>query len=249
MSDKHPIDELFKRQLEQHSIKPSEAAWSKIEAATQRKSSGFKPMYLMRAAVVTLLIGVSGWVYFQSNSTAVVKPIQPVEMPVLSNHKGSPNNTPKAATSEPTETPQQQPTKEPEEPQKEQPAAGTKKVPVMKMSSGSGNRKVFATSGAIAAVEEEAPLELISGEEKLDPTRVAEAYQPKMKFKLHINKPVSEDWADESESQKEAQMGLKDKVFAYASNQFENIKAGKKLELPKAPKGKPQFEINLDKLF
>lgn len=250
MSDKHPIDELFKRQLEQHSIEPGKGAWAKIEAATQGKSSGFKPMYLMRAAVVTLLIGVSGWVYFQSNSTSVVHPKQPVEVPTIGSHRGNP----KAGASEPVETPQQgqqQTTKDPEEPQKAEPTnKGAKKVPVMKMSSGSGSKKVLAASGAIATFEEErASLELLSGEESLDPVRVAEAYTPKVKFKLNLNKPVSKDWLAESETQKEAEKGLKDKVFAYANNQFQNFKQGKKLELPKAPKGKPQFEINLDKLF
>ncbi len=254
MSDKHPIDELFRQGLEEHSIEPSEKAWTKIEAATQSKgaSAGLRPGHLLRAAAVTLLIGLSSLLYFYNHEESISTPQGEKGISVQPDKPGSGNDTPPSAgAAQPNKT---EPGKK-EEPTKKtgnKTKAGKpvkKSVPVLKRGSTGGNLRSYVYEEAeweeSFAQENMPALEEVA----LNPARVAELDKPKVSIKLRYTRPVSGDWAAETQAQKEKQKDLKDKIFAYANNQFNNLKAGKGLELPEAPKGKPQLEINLDKIF
>lgn len=75
MKDTNPIDELFKKQLGDHKMEPSSAVWSKIEASQNAGSSKAGGFYFLRAAVITLLIGLSSLLYFQQNQAVLMNPL------------------------------------------------------------------------------------------------------------------------------------------------------------------------------
>lgn len=244
MSDKNPIDELFKQKLKGHKIAPSNAAWEKIATATQVKSSGFKPMYLMRAAVVILLMGVSGLVYFQNNTERILKPdtidilpqkvqVAPAEVEQIEENKA------------PVDVAQIEATKSVME------VAAVTSIPLkgVKTTGSVAAKEPKTTNNIIIPVTEIIDIEAAQiPDEKLDARKVAD-WKPKVELKLKATIPVTEEWMKESNVEKEDDKKLKDKVFAYANDQMNNLLSGKKLNFPKTPKGKPSLEINLDKLL
>ncbi len=248
MSKKHPIDELFKQKLEGHKIAPSEATWEKIALATQAKSSGFKPMYLMRAAAVVLLMGVSGLMYFQNNTERIVKP---VTQEVMHQQEAiTPEKIEEIKLNEEVRV-------------KEEPAVSAQVQEVVKSTktvatSAQANnakaaKKAISTKQntvAVAAKTEiiESEVELPVKEIEVQTRKVAD-WKPSVDLKLKAIAPVTEEWITESDVEKEEHKKLKDKVFAYANDQVNNLLAGKKLNFPKTPKGKPSLEINLEKLL
>jgi hypothetical protein len=247
MSDKHPIDELFSDKLREHELQPSAAAWEKIAQKTQAKSTtSFRPAYLLRAAVVTLLIGLSSLIYFQNNTKALLNPEGSVTA----------TTTKKTNTAKKQKTAQEEP--KGDNPEKTEPKKPVKKrVPVLKTGANGGSKTIFVSNGnsdsenldMLVAVEETWPTDELE-DITLDVSRLEDWKKPPVKLKLKYTKPVSGDWSKESVAEGNSQKkDLKDKVFAYANTQFDNLINGKKMDLPKLPKGKPQLEINLDKIL
>ena len=64
MNSNNPIDSLFKQELESHQMKASEKVWDKIAAAQPAPRKRVAPIFILRAATVALLIGLSSLVYF-----------------------------------------------------------------------------------------------------------------------------------------------------------------------------------------
>ncbi|MGB0177130.1 MAG: hypothetical protein ACPF9D_08185 [Owenweeksia sp.] len=245
MKEENPIDELFRKQLENRELKPSDAVWAKIESGVSRKKQGRKGHYWMRAAVVTLLMGVSSWVYFTQNESVLIKVQTNPEKNVV--QEQSP------------ETKKQQPGQRSADPQKEQP--GEKKsqeksepakreiVPIMRNSKIREHHFVqeqipTETNEELLAVNDN--FELESVDLKVEDTK---KQQPPIKLKYMVPVTQKSFYADQGENEVKKPK-LKERVFAYANDQFSNILNGEPVELPKSEsKGKPQLEINLGKLF
>lgn len=77
MKDQHPIDSLFKRELEGHKSSPSPQVWEKVAAASQGSKTRFAPV-LLRAATVTLLLSLTAMLYFNRNveELSTIKPLE-----------------------------------------------------------------------------------------------------------------------------------------------------------------------------
>ena len=76
---------------------------------------------------------------------------------------------------------------------------------------------------------------------ELDPSELAAYGQSTPAMKLKLTQPVAEEVPEATEED------LKTRVYAYANSQFDNLRNGRPLELPRT--GKPQLQINLDRLF
>ena len=239
MKEENPIDELFKRELQHKEIKPSEAVWAKIDAGINHTSSGRKGYYWMRAAVVTLLLGVSSWVYFSQNERDLMH-IEPSRGKVSSQEQNTTKDK-AGAVDEPKE-------KAAEGEKKENQAEPAKrKIEPIIRNSATRNYHFVETEPALVdeaqlAVEDEFEPESVSLQEKTP-------VKPVVKFKYTVPVTQKSFYAAKEEEKKE-KPGIKDRVVAYANDQFTNLLNGEPVELPKTEtKGKPQLEINLGKLF
>ena len=237
MSDKHPLDEYFRKGLDEHKLKPSQSVWEKIEAAEPQPESRNGGWYIMRAAVVTLLIGLSAVFYYQNNRVGDDLVGTPVETePANTGEKGKEQDKAQNKKSETKGT-----TKEVQKPKK-------KAVPIMRQNT--GKQIYVAKEDVLSPVDEESLMEESEEFMLADVSlKVREQQEPaplKVKFKVTPKAATEGFYAGkDAEEKKEA---FKDKVYAYANNQFENIKNGRPLELPK-PTKKPQLEIDLGKIF
>ena len=61
MKENNPIDNYFKSSLESHEVKASPEVWERVVAETESGSNRGVIWYLMRAAVVVLMISVGTW--------------------------------------------------------------------------------------------------------------------------------------------------------------------------------------------
>ncbi|GAA4407421.1 hypothetical protein GCM10023187_27970 [Nibrella viscosa] len=71
---KHPIDELFGRKLEEASLKPNADAWARLQA---RQGTQMRPVavwWYASAAACLLLIGLAGYWVWQTNVDTAQKP-------------------------------------------------------------------------------------------------------------------------------------------------------------------------------
>lgn len=248
MKEKHPIDDFFKKGLAGHTTKPSPAVWEKIAAETGASSESKGGWYMMRAAVVVLLIGLSTWVYYQNN------PQGHLTGPDLEEtvSEGTRENSPEKK-SPPTEDKKQG---------KETPAQIKKEkekseVPIMQMKN--ARNSIYVANDALPEVVEEETL-VVENEQplatgQLDPAKVKSEEAPQFRVKVRLTKPVtasafytSREGQTGDGPEKKPELGFKEKVYAYASDQFGNLVKGRPLELPKTEK-RPQLEINLDKLL
>src|SRR5260370_42474144 len=64
------VDQFFKNKLEDHSIAPSENAWTKVEAGLSKKNN----VVLWRWAAAVLLMGALITIIYQSQKTEVAQP-------------------------------------------------------------------------------------------------------------------------------------------------------------------------------
>ena len=257
MKEHNPIDELFKRGLENKEIKPSETVWDKIERETNQqtntKRGGF---YLMRAAAVTLLVGLSSMIYFSNNGGDVTTGITP-DTGIIDHTPAEPEKKDGTATTKTETEPGKKKSTAKDTPKASNKAKkGTQKnktksnkiVPIIKNSK-PANRYV---SNTLPIADEE---ELVAAEPLLEMEEIETApAKKKHTFKLKYRVPVTQKsfYADNATEEKNntEKPEIKDKVYAYASNQFDNLISGKPLELPKVPEtGKPHLEINLGALF
>ncbi len=256
MKENNPLDEYFKAGLEGHEIQPSASVWDKIEAGVETKGSRKTGVWLLlRAAMITIFLGLSTWVFYQNNDFKVgdANPMEeitftrptitdsPAQSSAAKEEKGNESRK-DSGKEEKTTTPEKE---------KKQ----SKVIPIMTQPVKS--KSIYVKAEEAPAVIDESML--VSSEKwtpdnsvVLDAERVsANKVTPiKVKFKL---KPATTPafYADNSErdvTTQEDKPGFKEKVYAYANNQFENLLAGRPLELPK-PERKPQLEIDLGKIF
>lgn len=248
MKEKNPLDEYFKQGLEGHETKPSASVWDKIEAGTEseesKKGAGW---YLMRAAVVTILIGLSTWVFYQSNSFESFDPdrIDEQHNVVTNTNEKADSDKEQKQQGNKAETGENQ-----DKPKKE--SKDERVIPIMKEPT--RNNTIYVNNEPKEALPEVADEKALDQQENWEPNSIAlevsekdEVTPVRVKVKL---KPATTPafYTDEALAKAEEKKGFKEKLYAYASDQFDNIKSGKPLELPKADK-KPQLEINLGRIF
>lgn len=254
MKKQHPIDKYFKDGLEEHKTQPSEAVWEKIsselESSQQKRGGGW---YMMRAAVVVLLVGISSLLYFQNHEAELMIDGDPVA--VEENNTTSANKNKAETTEAAAENPEKEKggKKEREaEPVKKEPKKSRKAIPLVHPNTNA--QPIMVSNEKSPAVVDEA--ELMDEVEmaltaQLDPSKTVSKKQPSLKVKMKLSPATARAfYADNQEQEKvqEEDQDIKEKVFAYATDQFDNLRSGKRLELPRAER-KPQLEINLDKLF
>lgn len=247
MSDKHPLDEYFKEGLNEHKMQPSQSVWDKIEAAAPAPEKSRKGgWYIMRAAVVVLLIGLSSVFYYQNHG-------------VDENWAAAPDHTEtKGPEKEKKKTEDQQKgesgtsvEKKSESNEGGQEAKPKKKpVPIMRQSTG---RQIYVSNeDALSPIDESSLMDESKPMLAAVDLKVEEATKPapvKIKFKVKPKVTTQGFYPNEESSEPaESKKDFKDRLYAYASNQFDNIKNGKPVELPK-PEKKPQIEIDLGKIF
>jgi len=227
MKEKHPIDELFSKGVEEHEIQPSAKVWDSISSEVQpvaKKSTGW---LALRAASVSLIIGLSGWLYFTGDFQQSTN--KSTNVPVI---KEQPNSKP-VVDYEPQDKTFK--TADAEE-------AGH-------LSTATTGRLV-AANNKLPVIENESELE--SGYPLFEDTKLKieePAKRQKVKIKLNYNTAsTAEQLYENEQQQEEGQHEIGEKLWAFASNQFNNIVSGAPVEMPKR-KSKPQLEINLDKIF
>lgn len=243
MKENNPIDNYFKRSLESHEVKASPEVWERVVAETESGSNRGAIWFLMRAAVIVLMVSVGTWF--------IVDGPQPqngmVVYPEIESGEGV--DKPEAQKSEPagkTNTPSQ--TGKPAEDEQEEIKKQKRVMPILKQSQ--PRSPVYVSNDPMMEVDESSlvddhQLELASIE--LDPSELAAYGQARPSMKLKISKPETAVPQGTEAEETVSVEDLKTRVYAYANSQFDNIKNGRRLELPRT--GKPQLQINLDKLF
>ena len=240
MKEKNPIDDLFRDRLEAHAQKPSANVWDSIESGIEPKQKRVAPLFMLRAASVALLIGISSVWYFNQHQDDLTH----IEVDRGKNVAETKKEGP-ATTKQPEE---QGPEKK--KPAKKEAEEKEKTVPVMN-SRPSKSHQIFVSTEIPPVKEEvdeqiEAQTELLPLEDLEKPTQNS---TPKIKVRFKVNPTVTGYYADaQKEDLVETQKPLKEKVWAYASNQVGNIINGRKIDSP-IKKGKPELEINLPEIF
>lgn len=219
-STKNPIDELFSEKLKDHKIAPSAAVWNKIEAAqTAPASSGFKPIYLMRAAVVVLFLSLGAVFYFQREKQEII-----VE-PIITNNvnRGANEGVQSQAITEenPIET-------------------SIVENPAI-------NHKIEKTGAEktiqLAIADEETLMEEAWMNEELAFVNINTKEDQSLKYSIVVQLPeIQSEYGNYNEKR-----NFKERVTSYASSQFDRVLAGEKLE-PPVRREDLQFAINLPKL-
>lgn len=243
MKENNPIDSYFKHSLESHEVKSSPEVWERVVAETESGSNRGAIWHLMRAAVIVLMISVGTWFIIdgpQEQNGMVV-------YPEVESNEGL--NKPEPQKTEPTKkagTPQQN--DKPAEEDQEEINRQKKVMPIIKQSQ--SRSPVYVNNEPMMEVDEsqlidDSHLELASIE--LDPSELAAYGKTRPAMKLKLSKPESSAPGTKEEDKVEADQDLKTRVYTYANSQFDNIKNGRPLELPRT--GKPQLQINLDRLF
>lgn len=245
MKDTNPIDELFKKQLGDHKMEPSSAVWSKIEASQNAGSSKAGGFYFLRAAVITLLIGLSSLLYFQQNQAVLMNPLPEEGRQLNSVEKGAKagvENTKNNAKAAPENGKKEQ-DKHKEEPAKKSIKKG---VPIL---SAPGSSPILVHN-EMEVVDEEAlrnELETTDASllayEKIDARKI----QKKPKYSISVKLPVVETYYGPDTTQP-ARERFSKKLWSYASDQFERVLAGDKPQWPKTEK-EPELAFNVPKIF
>ncbi len=243
MKSKNPIDSYFKRSLEKHETKVSPEVWEKVVAATESDAGRGMAWYFMRAAVVVLMISIGTWYivdYPQGDPGIVVQP--DVE-------EGDGNTNTKKSTTDPKEK-SDKPEESPKATEKESDEEKKRKkvMPIMKQSQ--SRSPIYVNHEPLMEFNErelERFEELKLATIALDPEELAAYDQTKPSLKLKLTQPVTESAFYSEEPGTVNDKDLKTKLYAYANTQFDNIRNGRPVELPKT--GKPQLQINLNRIF
>ncbi len=219
-------------------MEASEQVWEKIAAqqATPRKK--LAPIFYLRAASLALLIGLSSLMYFNNNSERLMNLRIEREDPTgpelitkqnpaqsLSTTLDAPETEPKQT--EPKESPKKPAAKEPKSTPAKTNAKKAKLIPVL---------KTFNADPLLALNESEVPgAEILAMEEP----EVLTKEPGRLKIKVHIPEVKGYYGPDTTQSES-AELG--ERLWAYASNQFDRIVAG---ERPTLPKTKTELSIPL----
>lgn len=240
MKEENRLDKIFKENLSDHEIKPSESVWDRIEGELPQQKKRGGGLYVMRAATVALLIGLSTWFTFDpsqpdstlGNPTNIGTQIQKEKEKNKEKEKGTKEKSGKDKTSEKKENPKKE------------------TIPILRPRVKSNSKLLVSADPVPVVAEEELEDELlmdqvalrVDEELKPEPLRVKVRYRPDM--------AIGAFYEEEEQTTAEAEENpeLKERVVAYASDQFNNLISGKPLELPKTEK-KPRLEVNLGKWF
>lgn len=246
MNDKHPIDRYFAERLEDHETQPSEAVWQRIAAASPSQSGGgFRPIFLMRAAAVVLLLALGAGLYFYPREGGQNPPMAGTTTEGPQYGPYLPQGATQLAAE--TEVKNQPETATPAaeearaDAQKSAPASPGEKAPARKVKRQTHPLPAPADEEeALYAHEEELNLP------ELDPGRIASYESIPVKVSFSLRLPVESEKSNLTDGD-----SLKQRpgVAQYASAQWNNLRNGRPMELPALAKGNPQLEINLNRLF
>jgi len=238
MKTNNPIDSLFQQKLGGHQMEATDKVWEKIAAKQSAPSKKLAPIFYLKAASVVLLIGLSSLMYFNNNAERLMNlrierkdpsgpelSKQQIAAQIISAVIDEPENDPRET--EPKETPKKTATKEP----KSTPVkASTKKsrvIPIL---------KTFNADPYLALNEVDALGAEVLGMEEPEVLTKAPS---RVKIKVHI--PELKGYYGPDTTQLEsAEIG--ERLWAYASDQFDRIVAG---ERPSLPKTKSELSIPL----
>jgi len=209
-------------------MEASDKVWEKIAAKQAKPSRKLAPIFYLRAASLALLIGLSSLVYFNSNSERLMNlRIDREDVSALeAEPKKNPNNSTNLSVDEPKSEPKQtEPKASPKsgttKPKAEPANKSTKKpkvIPVL---------KTYSPDPFLALNDAEVPSAALLGMEEVEPLK-----QEKSRVKIKIHLPEVKGYYGPDTSQTEsAELG--DRLWAYASTQFDRIVAGEKPNLPK----------------
>lgn len=244
MKENNPIDELFKKQLGGHEIRPSEKVWDKIEAARQRPEPKAGGWYFMRAAVITLLIGLSSLFYFQRNEAELMRPLPEIGVAAVDGQAMDKNNNgSKGLDIQPEKNDEESPAKQ--EPIKKNQT--NKAVSNISKAASASNNLVqneieLADEAALIRELETDPLQSVAYT-ALDQSLVAE----KTRYSITVKLPVVETYYGPDTTQPANQRFSK-KLWTYASSQFERVMAGEKPQWPET-QIEPEIAFNVPRIF
>ena len=243
-NEKHPLDEFFKEGLGEHKIQPSASVWDKIEEVQPEPSRNKGAWLILRAAVITLLIGLGVVFYFQNR-----------EVEINTNVVAGPEHNevvgPDKKTTEQDQSKETEDNKGKTETPKEEVKPKKKALPIMRQSS---SRPIYVSNDPVLTPVDEGALEeenttvayenvsLQLQEEKSGPAPI------KVKVKVRPRAATQGFYANAEESkEEEARPSFKDRMQTYASSQVDNVLSGRPLEWPKVEK--KQIEIPLPKIL
>lgn len=231
MSTKHPIDELFKQELKEHKIEPSAAVWEKVAASQMASGQTKKGLFILRAASVALLVGISALFYFNRNQMDLqVSHPQSIENAIVA----GPETTPAAKKDQPTNEPSSTGTELPSEPAKANSPKPNPKAKAKKQTA-----RVIPVLQQTIADPILALNDLQSVDYELSSESAEEIDNPNV-LRIRLQIPELKGNYAKPESTK-ADLGQK--MWAYASNQYERVRAGESLELPNTDDAKIEIPL------
>ncbi len=218
MKPKHPIDGLFEKGLKEHKIAASEQAWERIAAAQKGKPSRrFYGAQLLRAATITLLLGLSAVVYFNRNAEEIMNEGPGFEEPIAVDFKNKNKDEPKTNQAD---EPQQSKAKAQVEPQnakakktKSKPDPKTRVVPVLQPT----------LSDPVLAMNDLEPVDYEWDLEETEPISDPDV------LRIKVNLPELQ--GDYKTTKTKKPFG--ERLWAYANDQLGRVVAGERPELPK----------------
>ncbi len=231
MSSKHPIDSLFEKELKEHQIQPSKAVWEKVAAAQTSGGSKKEGFFILRAASVILIVGLTSFWFIGQNFQST--PAEP-ELDWNTSVVAGPDNNPEPKKSEPQKTtPTVQKTNK-----KSDPASQKVQKPV-KAQSKARSAKVIPVlqhriSDPVLALNDLSPMDLnedFEGVEVIDDPDV---------MKIRVSLP---ELKGDYESKQSTEKDLGKRMWAYASTQYERVLAGESIELPKTEETKIEIPL------
>lgn len=243
-NEKHPLDEFFKEGLGEHKIQPSASVWDKIEEAQPEPSRNKGAWLILRAAVITLLIGLGVVFYFQNRAVEI-------NTNVVAGPEHNEVVGPDKKTTEKEQSKEAEDNKDKTETPKEEVKPKKKALPIMRQSS---SRPIYVSNDPVLTPVDEGALEeenmtvayenvsLQLQEEKPSPAPI------KVKVKVRPRVATEGFYANvEEPKEEEARPSFKDRMQTYASSQMDNVLSGRPLEWPKVEK--KQIEIPLPKIL
>lgn len=230
MSSKHPIDALFEKELKEHQSQPSEAVWAKIAASQQGAAPKREGFFILRAASVLLLVGLSSFWYFTQNagSLQVSTPaLGETEIVAAPDRKPSTKKENQNKVKEPVQTQPKASNKKSTNGSKKS-TKSTKKtslvIPVLKQSS----------ADPILALNDLAPIDL---EDNWD--EVEEIEDPNV-LRVKLSLPdLQGDYNTEGPTKKK----FGERMWAYATEQYDRMIAGEELQLPNTDQAKIEIPL------
>lgn len=232
MSSKHPIDALFEKELKEHKTAPSEAAWAKIAASQQGGQSKKGGWFFLRAASVLILVGLGSFWYLNRNANSL-RIGDELESPY--EIVAGPEVDPKTNKDEPSKASQTtEPKKQNPKSTKNQNTKPLKKAPAKKRAARVIPILQQSISDPVLAFNDLAPIEWDFGPEGLENIEEGDV------LNIKVDLP---DWKGDYQSEPKAKKDFRQRMWAYASNQYDRVIAGESLELPNTDDAKIEIPL------